>query len=648
MGTLLAADCGERGGATLGSVRARRFASRRVIGSVLSVLLLGALVQSCGNTISGSSTLVRQYLSAWSRGDYRAMRAMVLHPPASFVSFNKAVAGDLGLVHASYTSGVVSVHGSRATVPVTGSLVLTAFGTWRVRRTLSLTDAQGRWLVVWSPSTILPKLGLGDSVSLNVSWPPRAAILGAGGAPLTESAPMVNVGIEGDRVTDPAALTSALEQAGATPSEVSSALATAMAHPQWFVSVIDLSQSSYEQLKPIIYPVPGTVFQSFTSRTAVTPGLAAHVVGSVGPITAQELRSLGPPYGANDTVGQTGLEQADEHQLAGRPGGTITIQDAAGTTIATVAHFTPRPGAPVQTTIDPTVQQAAEGALSGVTLPAALVALQASTGDVLASVSLPSTSQFDIALAGSFPPGSTFKVVTAADLIEHGLTPSSETSCPPTITVGGETFHNFEGETQASLTLEQAFAESCNAAFIGLSGTLPAASFTSTASQFGIGSTLHLGLSAFGGSVPAPTSDAEQAATAIGQAHVLVSPIVMAAAAAAVDSGSLHVPRLVAGVSGSQPASQALDPTVVSDLRTMMAAVVNSPNGTAAGAGLPSGTFGKTGTAEFGTANPPATHAWFIGYRGDVAFAVLVVGGGVGGAVAAPIAAKFLDALGSS
>jgi cell division protein FtsI/penicillin-binding protein 2 len=78
----------------------------------------------------------------------------------------------------------------------------------------------------------------------------------------------------------------------------------------------------------------------------------------------------------------------------------------------------------------------------------------------------------------------------------------------------------------------------------------------------------------------------------------------------------------------------------------MMAAVV--ANGTAAGHGLPAGTFGKTGTAEFGAANPPATHAWFIGYRGDIAFAVLVVGGGVGGRVAAPIAAAFLGALGAA
>ncbi len=237
--------------------------------------------------------------------------------------------------------------------------------------------------------------------------------------------------------------------------------------------------------------------------------------------------------------------------------------------------------------------------------------------------------------------------MTASDLIEHGLTPSSPASCPPSITVDGQTFHNFEGESLSPLNMEQAFAMSCNAAFIGLSSSLPYPSYASTAAQFGIGATLHLGLAAFEGKVPPPTSASEAAATSIGQAQVLVSPLAMANVAASVDSGSLRLPRLVSGGAEDTAPAQTLNPTVVTDLQTMMAAVVNSPIGTAAGAGLPAGTEGKTGTAEFGTANPPETDAWFIGYRGDLAFAVLVVGGGTGGSVAAPIAKKFLDSVGS-
>jgi cell division protein FtsI/penicillin-binding protein 2 len=189
---------------------------------------------------------------------------------------------------------------------------------------------------------------------------------------------------------------------------------------------------------------------------------------------------------------------------------------------------------------------------------------------------------------------------------------------------------------------------SCNTAFIGLANSLPDASYATTASQFGIGATIKMGLSAFGGKVPTPTSTSDAAATAIGQAQVAVSPLAMATLAASVDSGSLHLPRLVAGAGDDTAPSAALDPNVVASLRTMMQAVVSSSIGTAAGAGLPAGTFGKTGTAEFGNANPPQTDAWFIGYHGDLSLAVLVVGGGVGGAVAAPIATKFLDAVGSN
>jgi cell division protein FtsI/penicillin-binding protein 2 len=575
------------------------------------------------------------------------MKSLVANPPKDFISVNEHVATELNIAHSSYHLQGVDTTGSNATASVTGHLVLTPLGPWVVHSHLQLSDASGTWLVQWTPRSIIPQLGPGDTVTATVAWPTRAAITGGAGAPLTTQAPMVHVGIEGSRVTNALGLGSALQQAGATAAQVNAALATSHAHPTWFVPVIDLSQASYDQLKPIIYPVPGTVFENYSARAPLTPGLAAHVVGSLGPITAQELKSLGAPYQVGDTVGQSGIEQAYERQLAGTPGGHIEVLNSSRSIVATVASFSGRMGTPVQTSIIPAIQQAAESALSGETNPAALVAIQASTGDLVASVSLPTASAFDNALAGAFPPGSTFKVVTASDLIEHGLTPTSAASCPPSITVDGQTFHNFEGEALTPLNLEQAFAMSCNAAFIGMSSSLPFPSYATTAAQFGIGATLHLGLAAFGGKVPTPTSASEAAATSIGQAQVLVSPLAMATVAASVDSGGLRLPRLVSGSADDTVPAQALSPTVVSDLQAMMTAVVDSSIGTAASAGLPAGTAGKTGTAEFGTANPPQTDAWFIGYRGDLAFAVLVVGGGIGGSVAAPIATKFLASAGS-
>jgi cell division protein FtsI/penicillin-binding protein 2 len=611
----------------------------------LACAAAAGLLAGCGGSGAPSPTgTVQEYLTAWSHQDYASMAHLVANPPGDFVSFNRSVASHLGLTAATYHLGEVRTSGSDATAAVQSHLVLGPLGTLGVRSTLHLTDASEGWRVRWSPRSIIPSLGPGDTVSTSVTWPARAAILGAGGAALTTEAPMVSVGIEGSRVTDAAALTAALLQTGVTAAQVQADEATATAHPTWFVPVISLPMATYEQLKPVIYPVPGTVFQTSAARGPLTPELGAHLVGTVGPVTAQELQQLGPPYATGDTVGRTGLEQEYERQLAGTPGGTVTVTGRGGATVATLAHFSSHPGTPVQTGIDPPIQQAAESALSGETLPADLVAIQASTGEVLASVSVPDTQQVNEAFDGAYPPGSTFKVITSTDLLEHGLTPSSPASCPPTVTVDGEVFHNFEGETTPSLSMLQAFAMSCNTAFIGMSGSLPADSYATAAAQYGIGATYKLGLTAFSGKVPTPTSTSEAAATAIGQAQVVVSPLALATVAASVDSGSLRLPRLVTGSGDDTAPASALDPTVVSDLRAMMQAVVTTSQGTAAGAGLPAGTFGKTGTAEFGSANPPQTDAWFIGYRGDLAFAVLVVGGGVGGQVAAPIATKFLNA----
>jgi cell division protein FtsI/penicillin-binding protein 2 len=365
----------------------------------------------------------------------------------------------------------------------------------------------------------------------------------------------------------------------------------------------------------------------------------------MGAITAEELTSLGAPYVATDTVGQTGIEGAFERQLAGTPGGQVLVTDAQGKTVATATTFTAKPGADVQTSIDPHVELAAEHALDGVTQPAAVVAVQASTGAVLAAVSRPTAMPFDRALEGRYPPGSTFKVVTAADLLTSGLTPGSPATCPTTISVGGRTFHNFEGEGAPNLPLSQAFAISCNTAFIGLAKGVSGASLVTTAGLFGFGTDPKLGLPAFGGRVPAPKDAVEQAATSIGQAGVLASPLQMASVAAAVDSGAYHPPRLVAGSADDTAAPTTLAPAVVAGLRTMMAEVTASGTGKAAVVPGKAPVSGKTGTAEFGTANPPATHAWFIGYQGDIAFAVLVEGGGVGGAVAAPLGGKFVAGL---
>ena len=125
----------------------------------------------------------------------------------------------------------------------------------------------------------------------------------------------------------------------------------------------------------------------------------------------------------------------------------------------------------------------------------------------------PGSDGFDQALDGTFPPGSTFKTITSTALIDAGLSPSSAASCPPSITTEGEVFHNAEGDAPVQ-DLVQAFAESCNTAFIGLATShLNNSSLPTAAAIYDIGSTPAMGIPAFGGKVPTPTDEADLAAT---------------------------------------------------------------------------------------------------------------------------------------
>jgi cell division protein FtsI/penicillin-binding protein 2 len=608
-----------------------------------AVLVTGsAALTACSSSSSTPTAVAHSYLADWAARDWQGMRALVTNPPADFTAVNSAELTDLGVKRASFAAGQLKVNGGAAHEVVTQRLEIPGVGTIPIKTTLRLKQASGNWRVAWTPATVARGLGPGDKLSLQLQWPPRAQILGAAGAPLTTQVPMVTIGVEGKLIKSDTVVRTALLAAGATKQAVSTALTGAKSEPTWFEPVVTVSQARYQQLKPTIYPIPGTVFENLQVRAPAAAGLD-FLVGTVGPVTAQELQQLRAPYDAQSVVGQTGLERAYERQLAGTPGAVVSVVGASGSAGQAAASIPAKPGKPVETSIDPTVQRDLAAALAGVHKQAALVAVNATTGQVLASDSVPNSSGFDLAFDGAFPPGSSFKVITSTALIEHGLSPSSPATCPHQLTVDGEVFHNAEGEGQVS-NLLHAFAESCNTAFIGLATRhLTAAEFPKTARIYGIGTTPALGLPAFGGSVPKPSDEAALAATTIGQAGVVVSPLDMAIVAAAVDSGQVHAARLVAGAPDDHVRPQPLPPNVVTDLHQMMAQVVAT--GTAARKGLPPGTFAKTGTAEYGHGTPLPTDAWLIGFNGNVAFAMVTVNGGEGGPTDGPIVAKFLDLL---
>jgi len=639
------------------STRRRRVLRPRtfVIALVVAALAVGGYLV-VANRDSGSSDLptgpVDSFLRAWQQGDTETMASLIHTPPpdlaATATSLVKSAPGST----ATYkrTSLVRSKNG--ATAGYHAHVDVAGYGPFDWDGTLLLgrfTVAKNTvWQLNWSPSSLYPQLGAGQKLSFTRSWPTRGSITASDGSVLAGIQSQITIGLEPDRVTTtlPQIKTLLQRLIGTDPAAIDAALNAPGIKPNFFVPIATVPDDTRYQtvLRPQLAPITGVFFQRSSGQRATSTLLGSQLVGSVGPITAELLKHLGPPYRATDVVGLSGLQNAFEKRLAGTPTGEIDIVSAAGQRVRAVKRFPGTPGKDVTVTIDPHVQQAAEGALAGVTQNAALVALDVTTGQIRALVSKPDNG-FARAIDGAYPPGSTFKVVTSTALLNAGRSGTTPAPCPPTITFDGRTFRNFEGEAAGSIDLAQAFKISCNNAFIGLADQLPANALPNAAALFGFNVKWSLPVPSVGGSLPAFTDDAERAASAIGQGRVLASPLQMASVAAAVGAGTWHAPSLTTQPAVKPITAAALDPNVLATLRAFMASVAQ-PGGTADGAGLPTGVFAKTGTAEFGNGNPPQTHAWFIGYRGSIAFAVIVEGGGVGGRVAAPLAAKFLNALG--
>jgi cell division protein FtsI/penicillin-binding protein 2 len=620
---------------------ARSVAAVAVLVAALAVLAVAWGIHRSAEAKSRRllESTTRSYLAAWQRSDWQGMRALVTNPPSTFVETYRKMHEALKVTHAVITPGLITTSGQHAEADFRARLTLAGLGDWSYSGRVALAKVGGQWQVQWTPTAVHPALRGGLRFARIRTWPERAPIVARDGQALTVQGQVVTVGVQLGRIQDRAQVVDAMvKYASVDARTVNAVLDRSGVKPTWFLPVTTLRRSRYEAVKPQLYPVPGIVFQAGTARILLDEGFAQQVIGRVHLATADDLKRLGPPYQAGDTVGAYGLELAYERQLAGTPSGTVELVDTNKKVVGDLYRWVGQDGKRIRTTLDVKMQRAAEAALSGMAQPAALVALDPKTGDIRAAVSRPVDGP-ERALSGRYPPGSTFKIVTTSALIQNGVALDDVTSCPTQFNAGGKLFTNFEGETFGSLTLREAFEKSCNTAFIQLALNLRDDMLRTAAEGFGFGAKYVLDVPAFGGSFPSPSDDAELAAAAIGQGRVLASPLHMASVAGAASNGVWRLPRLIS--SDPTISENPLPPQVPGELAELMRLVVTG--GTAAGAGLPSDTAGKTGTAEFGTKGQ--SHAWFVGFRGDVAFAVLVEGGGVGGRVAAPIAADFLNRL---
>jgi cell division protein FtsI/penicillin-binding protein 2 len=541
------------------------------------------------------------------------------------------------------TVGKVHENGNRATARLTSSWTLPGDRTWTPTSALHLRFIQNRWEIVLSPTVV----GLRQDEHLVLTQQPakRADILGAGGVHLVTDRPVLRFGIDKTQLRQTQQAASARDlahllgiDAAGYVDEVQAAGDKAFVEAIVF-RVADVPADVRAGYKSI----PGARAIPDEMPLAPTHDFARAILGTVGPVTAEIIKQNPGAYSIGDVVGLSGLEQRHDEQLRGTP--AITVQAVNGTGARTVYHAAPQPGTPLRTTLDKHLQSLAERSLAPIGPASALVAIRPSTGDIVAAASGPGSRGYATATLGRYAPGSTFKVVSALALLRSGLSPHSTVACPSSVVVNGKRFENYSDFPSSALghiTLERAFADSCNTAFVGQHRRVSPERLSQAAAALGIGVDHDVGFPSYFGSVPADSDPTTHAADMIGQGHVLASPMAMAAVAASVRAGHTVVPALLTDTHPAATPTVPLTAHEAHQLQQLMAAVVSYGTGTVLG-DLPGGqVLAKTGTAEFGTTPPLATHAWMIASQGDLAVAAFVDIGESGSHTAGPILEQFL------
>ncbi len=382
------------------------------------------------------------------------------------------------------------------------------------------------------------------------------------------------------------------------------------------------------------------------------------VTGEIGSPEEEDLPRLARQgFTADTPVGISGLERAFNARLAGKPGGSLLAMNEAGTSVRVLAQAKPRPGAPVKTTIDPDLQEAAVSALAG--RSGGIAVLDTRNGDVRALAGQ--------AFSAPQPPGSTFKMITTVAALEKGVVSlDDEFEISDGVNVGGRFIYNAGGEFCGG-TFREAFAESCNAVFVPLGPEIGNDELVEKAEQFGFNSPPTLYAPRVVREVePAestiPTEIGEEidlGVSAIGQGEILATPLQMASVAQTIANGGVRESTSIVANKKLRPHQEpvtVMSEKLAGEITELMTEVVTEGTGLA-GAIPEAQVAGKTGTAELGPKpgqeneeNPvQIKDAWFAAFapaeKSRLAVGVLLIEAEAsGGEVAAPAAAQVLSA----
>jgi len=642
----------------------------------------------------------RAFLKAWSESDYNAMYTMLAPSrretitAEQFVARYKGIATEATIKSIKITVNSVHEEGNEAEAKYTVAIETYTVGTLQHDNTMLLRREQGRWGVLWNPGLIFPQLGSGGSVRYIPLVSARADIFDRKGKPFTQPQTLIVVEVVPEQMKNENAVLATLARLFNKQPGVIKAMYS-NSPGDWRTPIGTLTQ---EQVKANLDALnqPGIYTDSTKDiRTYPRGTLAAHAIGYVGQVSAEELAKLEVKgYREGDLIGKSGLELWGEQYLAGQRGGKLVIVSPSGAVTAALANVPAKQSQNIYTTLDLDVQEIVEKAF-GAHIGAAVV-MDISNGNVLAMASHPTwdpnrlsqkmTPQdfralindpgdplVNRATQGAFPPGSVFKIVSYAAAIEKGLySPNSLFNDPGYWDGLGQNFRKvcwiypITGKGHGTISFANALTQSCDVTFYQVGQKLDQTDrnlLPNFARAFGLGKETGIELAESPGIVPDPNKGTWRPGDAInlviGQGDLLTTPLqIVDILAALANGGTLYRPRLVARVSSLADGTEKVFPTdargklpvsatTLTSIRQALARVTADSTGTAYNAfrGAKVAVAGKTGTAEVLKTGEP--HSWFAAYapadNPKIAVVVIAEHGGEGSTTAAPIVREIVE-----
>ncbi|MEY8577504.1 penicillin-binding transpeptidase domain-containing protein [Corynebacteriaceae bacterium 6-324] len=485
-----------------------------------------------------------------------------------------------------------------------------------------LTKANDEWTGRWQPSMVHPSLGANQHLELRSIPAERASVVSSDGVELMRPGLQYRVIADMREVDSVPAfagrVAAAITDAGGSAPDTGE-LASQMSEVEGNYSVGIFNEEIGKRLQERFADDPQVRINEEPALVVRDQGFARDLMSRVSNLVSDDVDGVN--------------------------GWSVAVVNDEGAAFSNVVEHAPDPSPAVRVSIDYDVQRAAEEAVNlRADSQTMMVAIRPSSGEILAVAQTDAADRDgDVALSGQYPPGSVFKIITAAAGVDkQGVDRGSIVPCPGTMDIYGRVVTNYNGFSLGNVPLQDAFASSCNTTFADMSTRLAPGELADEGKQFGLGIDFEIpGLTTMTGSIPEGETPLERTEAGYGQGYDLASPFGMALVSSTVANGSTPVPTLVS--TEETKVSETVEPPsehVINELRSMMRQTVTS--GTAAGMQAQGEIFGKTGEAEINQ----GSHAWFTGYRADddIAFATLVVLGG-GSETAVSITDSFFQNL---